>query len=104
MKFGVVPIVSINRFSADSEAEINLVMEKCKALGVEALMADHWAMGGEGAANVARAVVKVAESGKSKLKFLYPRHAAVREDPHHRQGDLSRQGRHRGFVVTAYCI
>jgi len=49
-KFGVVPIVSINRFSADSEAEINLVMEKCKALGVEALMADHWAMGGEGAA------------------------------------------------------
>jgi formate--tetrahydrofolate ligase len=71
-KFGVVPIVSINRFSADSEAEINLVMEKCKALGVEALMADHWAMGGEGAANVARAVVKVAESGKSKLKFLYP--------------------------------
>jgi formate--tetrahydrofolate ligase len=71
-KFGIVPIVSINRFSADSEAEINLVMEKCKALGVEALMADHWAMGGEGAANVARAVVKVAESGKSKLKFLYP--------------------------------
>jgi formate--tetrahydrofolate ligase len=71
-KFGVVPVVSINRFSADSEAEIKLVMEKCKALGVEALMADHWAMGGEGAANVARAVVKVAESGQSKLKFLYP--------------------------------
>src|SRR5438477_5448616 len=44
-KFGVVPLVSINRFSADSEAEIKLVEEKCKALGVEALMADHWAMG-----------------------------------------------------------
>jgi formate--tetrahydrofolate ligase len=71
-KFGVVPVVSINRFSADSEAEIKLVEEKCKALGVDALMADHWAMGGEGAADVARAVVKVAESGKSKLKFLYP--------------------------------
>jgi formate--tetrahydrofolate ligase len=71
-KFGVVPVVSINRFSADTEAEIKLVMEKCKALGAEALMADHWAMGGEGAANVARAVVKVAESGESKLKFLYP--------------------------------
>jgi len=71
-KFGIVPIVSINRFSADSEAEIKLVEAKCKALGVEALMADHWAMGGEGAANVARAVVKVAESGKSKLKYLYP--------------------------------
>jgi len=35
-------------------------------------MADHWAMGGEGAADVARAVVKVVESGKSKLKYLYP--------------------------------
>jgi formate--tetrahydrofolate ligase len=71
-KFGVQPVVSINRFSADTEAEIKLVQEKCKALGVEALMADHWAMGGEGAADVARAVVKIADSGKSKLKYLYP--------------------------------
>jgi formate--tetrahydrofolate ligase len=71
-KFGIVPVVSINRFSADTEAEIKLVKDKCKSLGVEALMADHWAMGGAGAADVARAVVKIAESGKSKLKFLYP--------------------------------
>ena len=35
-------------------------------------MADHWAEGGEGAADVARAVVKVVDSGKSKLKLLYP--------------------------------
>src|SRR5580692_6117317 len=71
-KLGIVPVVSINRFSADSEAEINLVKEKCKALGVEALMADHWAMGGEGAADVARAVVKVIDEGKANLKYLYP--------------------------------
>jgi formate--tetrahydrofolate ligase len=71
-KFGIQPVVSINRFSADTEAEIKLVEEKCKALGVDALMADHWAMGGAGAADVARAVVKIADSGKSKLKFLYP--------------------------------
>jgi formate--tetrahydrofolate ligase len=71
-KFGVVPVISINRFSADSEAEIALVKEQCAKLGVEALMADHWAEGGKGAADVARAVVKIAESGKSKLKFLYP--------------------------------
>ena len=44
----------------------------CAKLGVEAIMADHWAMGGEGAADVARAVVKVCDSGKSKLKLLYP--------------------------------
>jgi formate--tetrahydrofolate ligase len=71
-KFGIEPIISINRFSADTEAEIKLVEEKCKALGVEAVMADHWAKGGEGAADVARAVVKICDGGKSKLKLLYP--------------------------------
>jgi formate--tetrahydrofolate ligase len=71
-KFGLPVVVSINRFSADTDAEIALVKEKCKALGVEALMADHWAMGGAGAADVAKAVVKVIDEGKGKLKFLYP--------------------------------
>jgi formate--tetrahydrofolate ligase len=70
--FGLVPVVSINRFSADTDAEIALVKEACKKFGVEALMADHWAMGGDGATDVARAVVKVVDSGKSKLKLLYP--------------------------------
>ncbi|MBO0754930.1 MAG: formate--tetrahydrofolate ligase [Bradyrhizobiaceae bacterium] len=71
-KFGLVPIISINRFSADTPAEIDLVKNICAKLGVEAFMADHWAEGGKGAADVARAVVKVVESGKSKLKLLYP--------------------------------
>jgi formate--tetrahydrofolate ligase len=71
-KFGLVPVVSINRFSADSDAEIDLVRQGCAKLGVEALMADHWAEGGKGAADVARAVVKVVDSGKSKMKLLYP--------------------------------
>jgi formate--tetrahydrofolate ligase len=71
-KFGIVPVVSINRFSTDTAAEMDLIERACAKLGVEALMADHWAVGGEGAADVARAVVKVAESGRSKLKLLYP--------------------------------
>src|SRR5437773_7075755 len=71
-KFGIVPVVSINRFSADTEAEMAMVKNACKKLGVEAIMADHWAEGGKGAADVARAVLKVVDSGKSKLKFLYP--------------------------------
>jgi formate--tetrahydrofolate ligase len=70
-KFGLVPVVSINRFSADSDAEIALVKNACAKLGVESLMADHWAEGGKGAEDVARAVVKIADSGKSKLKLLY---------------------------------
>jgi formate--tetrahydrofolate ligase len=71
-KFGLVPVVSINRFSADTPAEIEVVKNVCAKLGVEAVMADHWAEGGKGAADVARAVVKVIDSGKSKLKLLYP--------------------------------
>src|SRR5882757_5810522 len=71
-KFGIVPVISINRFSADSDAEIALVKTQCAKLGVEALMADHWAEGGKGAADVARAVVKIVDSGKSKLNFIYP--------------------------------
>jgi len=71
-KFGLVPVVSINRFSADTPAEIELVRKACESLGVEALMADHWAMGGEGAAEVAKAVVRTIDSGRSKLKLLYP--------------------------------
>jgi formate--tetrahydrofolate ligase len=71
-KFGLVPVISINRFSADTPAEIDLVKNACTKLGVEAVMADHWAMGGEGAADVARVVARTVESGKSKLKLLYP--------------------------------
>jgi formate--tetrahydrofolate ligase len=71
-KFGLPALVSINRFSADTDAEMALVKEKCRGLGVEALMADHWAMGGAGAADVAKAVVKVIDEGKARLRFLYP--------------------------------
>src|SRR4051794_27105481 len=71
-KFGLMPVVSINRFSADTDAEIELVEKACKKLGVDAIMADHWAEGGKGAADVARAVLKVIEGGQSKLKLLYP--------------------------------
>ncbi|HTE37704.1 MAG TPA: formate--tetrahydrofolate ligase, partial [Reyranella sp.] len=71
-KFGLVPVISINRFSADTDAEIELVKSACAKLGVEAVMADHWAEGGKGAADVARAVVKAVESGKSDMKLLYP--------------------------------
>jgi len=77
--FGLPAVVSINRFSADTDAEIALVKEKCKALGVEAVMADHWAEGGAGAADVARAVVNTIEGGSANLKLLYPDEAPLEE-------------------------
>src|SRR5437899_4792406 len=56
-EFGVPSVVSVTRFSNDTTAELGRLKELCAGLGVEALIADHWARGSEGAADLARAVV-----------------------------------------------
>ncbi|HMD62846.1 MAG TPA: formate--tetrahydrofolate ligase [Stellaceae bacterium] len=71
-QFGVPAVVSVNRFSADTERELASLKALCGKLGVDAVIADHWARGGEGAADLARAVVALAESGKAEFRFLYP--------------------------------
>ncbi|MEZ5785002.1 MAG: formate--tetrahydrofolate ligase [Xanthobacteraceae bacterium] len=71
-KFGLVPVVAINRFSADTPAEIALVQDACARFGVKAPLADHWAEGGKGALDLAKAVVEIIDAGKSKLELLYP--------------------------------
>jgi formate--tetrahydrofolate ligase len=71
-KFGLVPVVAINRFSADTPAEIALVQDACARFGVKAPLADHWAEGGKGALDLAKAVVEIINAGKSKLELLYP--------------------------------
>ncbi len=77
--FGIPAVVSVNRFSADTEAEHAKLKELCAGLGVEAVIADHWANGGEGAADLARAVVKVVEKGEANFKFLYPDEMPLRD-------------------------
>jgi formate--tetrahydrofolate ligase len=71
-QFGVPVVVSVNRFSADTDKELGRLGELCAERGAEAVVADHWARGGEGAADLARAVVALAESGKSRFQLLYP--------------------------------
>jgi formate--tetrahydrofolate ligase len=71
-QFGVPAVVSVNRFSNDSERELGRLKELCSGAGAEAVVADHWARGGEGAVDLARAVVALAESGKAELRLLYP--------------------------------
>jgi len=48
-------------------------------MGVEAVIADHWARGSEGAAELAHAVVKLAESGRAEFRFLYPDEMPLRD-------------------------
>ena len=71
-QFGVPAVVSVNRFSADTGREHKRLEELCAAEGVKVVIADHWAEGGQGAAEVAHAVVNLAESGTANFRFLYP--------------------------------
>ena len=70
-KFGVPAVVAINRFSADTQAEIAEVQSLCAKLGVECHMADHWAHGGAGAADLAHAVVRTIEGNTGTFRTLY---------------------------------
>ncbi len=69
-KFGVPPVVGINFFSGDTEAELLRVIGYCREVhGVEAVVCRHWAQGGAGAEALARAVVAICESRPSLPTF-----------------------------------
>ena len=59
--FGEVPIVALNRFATDSDNEIDVVRKRCSELGIPFAISDHHTRGGEGAMELARAVVTHAE-------------------------------------------
>jgi formate--tetrahydrofolate ligase len=69
-RYGLRCVVSVNHFIQDTEAEHGLLREQIGALGVPVLTARHWAEGGSGAADVARAVVSLCEQ-PSTLRFVY---------------------------------
>ena len=69
-QYGLPCVVSINHFSADTDAEHSLLRDRVQALGVPALTARHWAKGGKGAAEVAREVVRLCEKPPS-MRFVY---------------------------------
>lgn len=69
--FGVPAIVAINRFAADSDDEIRAIQDFARSHGVEAVLCDHWAKGSEGTEELARAVVRLAESGSAQFAPLY---------------------------------
>jgi len=71
-RFGLPVVVAINSFTSDTEEEIRFIQDKCAYLSVKIIKADHWARGGAGAEDLARAVVDVAENTKSDFTLLYP--------------------------------
>lgn len=77
-KSGIVPVVCINQFASDTEAEIKLLRQLCEEQGVRCALSNHWRYGGEGAIELAQAVVDACEE-KHELKFLYSLETPLRE-------------------------
>ena len=69
--WGLPCIVAINRFTADTDAEIELLRSKLGHLQVDVVLAEHWAKGGEGAEDLAHAVVDVIEKCPANFQFTY---------------------------------
>lgn len=87
LKYGVKPVVAINRFSTDTDKELELVRQLCLNAGAyAAVVANHWAKGGEGATDLGLAVIDACNASRSEgspFKFLYPLELSLKEKIEH---------------------
>ncbi len=72
-------VVAINRFPADTDAEIEYLTEECRKLGVNVELSDVWAKGGDGALELADEVIRLAESGEGDFRFSYEDDLSITE-------------------------
>ncbi len=70
-KFGVPVTVAINRYTADTDAEVQVVRDFCNKYGVRAVTCTHWADGGAGAVELAEHIVELCDSGSAQFRTLY---------------------------------
>ncbi len=77
-KSGMNPVVCINRFHTDTDDEVKAVKKAAEAAGARCAVSEHWLKGGEGALELADAVIEACEQ-KSEFKFLYPLEMKLRD-------------------------
>lgn len=78
-KYGVPVVIAINKFTSDSEEEVQFIKEFCKNKGVRVALSDVWAKGGEGGIELAEEVLDVLENEKSNFKVLYDINEEIEE-------------------------
>ena len=78
-KFGLPPVVAINRFPSDTENEIKFMEDKLAAMGVECALTEVFTKGGDGALELAKKVVKVCDEDKADFKPLYDVNLSIKE-------------------------
>lgn len=76
--FKLPAVVAINEFPTDSEEEINLIKEKCSDLGVNVVLSQVWAKGGDGGVELAKEVVRLCEQ-ENNFEFAYPLEYGIKE-------------------------
>ena len=75
----MTPVIAINRFVSDTEAEIQAIIDFAKQNNIRIAVAEVWAKGGEGALDLAQHVVDIVESGESEFKALYDWDLSVKD-------------------------
>ncbi len=78
-KFGLPPVVAINRFPSDTENEIKFIEDRLAKMGVECSLTEVFAKGGDGALDLAEKVIKVCDEGKANFKPLYDVNLSIKE-------------------------
>ena len=77
--YGLPCVVAINRFPTDTDKEIDFIIEKCRALGVNVKLSTVWAEGGKGGEQLAREVVSLCEEEPPEFAFAYPLEVGLKE-------------------------
>lgn len=77
--FNLPAVVAINKFPLDTDAEIQLIKDKCNELGVNVALSEVWAKGGEGGEELANEVLKLIETNDKELKYAYDVNGSIKE-------------------------
>ena len=77
--YGVPSVVAINRFPTDTEAELKLIYDKCKELGVNVCLSEVWGKGGDGGIDLAKEVVRLCDEEKTEFRCCYDTELSLEE-------------------------
>ena len=69
--FNLPCVVAINKFTSDTPAEIELILQRMKKLNVKTILSSHWSDGSKGAVDLAKTVVELCENSNQKMQYAY---------------------------------
>ncbi len=78
-KFGITPVIAINKFPNDTDTEIDFIVKAAQSAGVQAILAEEWAKGGEGMKDLAQTVVKLIDAHQNHFTPLYKWEQPIQE-------------------------